>query len=34
MTNRAEKRSVVEARGDGVEAEKNFEVVAAGDVKV
>lgn len=34
MTNRAEKRSIVEAREDGMEAEKNFEAAADRDVKV
>jgi hypothetical protein len=34
MTNRAEKRSIVEAREDGLEAEKKFEITADADVEV
>jgi hypothetical protein len=34
ITNRAEKRSIVEAREDGMEAEKKFEAAAGGDSKV
>jgi hypothetical protein len=34
MTSRAEKQSIVEAREDGMEAEKKFEAAADADVKV